>query len=148
MPAAYFRAGAGVIVVRRDGRVLAFERRGGLGWQLPQGGLDAGETFRRAALREFEEETGIRARDVAVAGAYPEPIAYELPVRYRTARTGLGQVHHWFYLRPRRELTPVLPVGGELRRAAWLTFDQLIRRAPAFRRPVYRKLRDYWADGG
>src|SRR5215212_1239379 len=31
-------------------------------WSLPKGKLDAGETFEQAALREVEEETGLRCR--------------------------------------------------------------------------------------
>jgi 8-oxo-dGTP diphosphatase len=38
-------------------------------WSLPKGKLDPGEGFRRAALREVEEETGCRARLLRFAGA-------------------------------------------------------------------------------
>jgi len=31
-------------------------------WSLPKGKLDAGESFEEAALREVEEETGMRCR--------------------------------------------------------------------------------------
>ena len=53
---------AGGVVVRDDGRVALVHRPRYDDWTLPKGKLDAGETFEEAALREVEEETGLRAR--------------------------------------------------------------------------------------
>ena len=54
------------LVVRdRDGRILLFHTREptilelGTWWELPGGGLDPGETYVEAAVRELREETGI-----------------------------------------------------------------------------------------
>ncbi|MFN0095990.1 MAG: NUDIX domain-containing protein [Dehalococcoidia bacterium] len=58
--------GAAVLLMDRAGRVLLQQRDdirppAGYGrWAIPGGGIDAGETPRDAALREFEEETGVR----------------------------------------------------------------------------------------
>ncbi len=49
---------AGGVVVKQD-RLLLMFRRGV--WDLPKGKLDAGERSREAAVREVEEETGVRA---------------------------------------------------------------------------------------
>ena len=49
-------------IVLRDGLVAVVHRPRYDDWSLPKGKLDAGETFEQAALREVEEETGIRAR--------------------------------------------------------------------------------------
>src|SRR5215208_4988409 len=54
------RAAGGVVM--RDGLVAVVPRPRYDDWSLPQGKLDPGETFERAALREVEEETGLRAR--------------------------------------------------------------------------------------
>lgn len=43
-------------------------RHGGDEWSLPKGKLDPGESFVEAAVREVEEETGIRARPLRFAG--------------------------------------------------------------------------------
>ena len=44
----------------RDGRICIVHRPSYDDWSLPKGKLDAGESFEAAALREVEEETGLR----------------------------------------------------------------------------------------
>jgi 8-oxo-dGTP diphosphatase len=51
-------AAGGVVV--RDGRVLLVHRPRYDDWTFPKGKLDSGESFEDAALREVEEETGVR----------------------------------------------------------------------------------------
>ena len=65
---------AGGLVVDRNGGspMVALigrrDRRGRLLWSLPKGHLEAGETALEAAIREVEEETGIRGRVLAPLG--------------------------------------------------------------------------------
>jgi 8-oxo-dGTP diphosphatase len=47
-------------VVERDGRVLLVHRPRYDDWSFPKGKLDPGESFEDAALREVQEETGLR----------------------------------------------------------------------------------------
>lgn len=51
-------AAGGVVV--RDGEVAIVHRPRYDDWTLPKGKLDASESFEEAALREVEEETGLR----------------------------------------------------------------------------------------
>jgi 8-oxo-dGTP diphosphatase len=53
------RAAGGIVV--RDGRVLLVHRPRYDDWSFPKGKLDEGESWEEAALREVEEETGLRA---------------------------------------------------------------------------------------
>src|SRR3954471_9335782 len=55
---------AGGVVVRPDGRIAVIHRPRYDDWSLPKGKLEAGESFETGALREVEEETGIRGRIV------------------------------------------------------------------------------------
>jgi 8-oxo-dGTP pyrophosphatase MutT (NUDIX family) len=65
---------AGGMVIDRTGNrpqvavIGRLDRRGRLLWSLPKGHLEAGETAEDAAVREVEEETGIRGRVVAPLG--------------------------------------------------------------------------------
>ena len=52
------RAAGGLVV--RDGKVLLVHRPKYDDWSFPKGKLDDGETHEEAALREVEEETGLR----------------------------------------------------------------------------------------
>lgn len=52
------RAAGGIVV--RDGRVLVVHRLRHEDWSFPKGKLEPGESWEVAALREVEEETGLR----------------------------------------------------------------------------------------
>ncbi len=97
-----YRRGVGMMLLNADGLVLV-ARRAGMNdrhWQMPQGGIDAGESPRQAALRELEEEIGTnRAEIVAEA---PGWIDYDLPAEVARQAWGgayRGQTHKWFVLR-------------------------------------------------
>lgn len=51
---------AGGIIYNDKNEILTIYRRGF--WDLPKGKVDAGETIENAALREVEEETGVKAK--------------------------------------------------------------------------------------
>lgn len=55
------------------GVVLIKRRNPPLGWALPGGFVDQGETVERAALRELREETGLDGELVALLGVYSDP---------------------------------------------------------------------------
>ena len=60
-----YRQNVGVMLVNSDDRVFVGRRidMKGPHWQMPQGGIDPGESPEEAALRELEEETGV-SRDL------------------------------------------------------------------------------------
>ena len=138
----YFRAGVGMVVTDGERKVLAIERRDlANAWQLPQGGLEAGEEPEEAALRELQEETGLAPSDVELIGSLPGWLAYELPREYRSEKTGRGQVQKWFLFRMRTGRSPSETFSSpEANRVRWTTLSELVERAVAFRQPVYRQL--------
>jgi 8-oxo-dGTP diphosphatase len=60
------RAAGGVVV--RDGSVLLVHRPKYDDWSLPKGKLEGDETWEEGALREVEEETGLRCELGAEVG--------------------------------------------------------------------------------
>ena len=76
------RASGGVIL--RDGCVLVVHRSHYDDWTLPKGKLERGESWEQAALREVEEETGLRCTLGEAVGAisYLDGAGREKEVRY------------------------------------------------------------------
>ena len=71
-------------VVLRDGRVAVVHRPRYDDWSLPKGKLDPGESSEEAALREVEEETGLRCK-----------LVRELPTVEYDVRGRLKVVRYW-----------------------------------------------------
>jgi len=76
------RAAGGVVI--RDGLVALVHRPRYDDWTLPKGKLDAGESFEDAAIREIDEETGLRTR-----------LVRELPAVYYEVRGRPKVVRYW-----------------------------------------------------
>ena len=82
---------AGGVVLDRDGRVALVHRPRYDDWTLPKGKLDSGESFEEAALREVEEETGLRCRLVR---ELPSVEYADNKGRSKVVRYWLMQVEH------------------------------------------------------
>jgi 8-oxo-dGTP diphosphatase len=79
-------------------------------WSLPKGKLDPGETPRKAALREVEEETGLRC----VLGKKLEE------VRYRDRKGRPKRVRYWAMRAVRGEFAP----NDEVDEVRWVGIEQ------------------------
>ena len=89
-----YRPCVGVMILNKDGLVWAGHRipeaEGEMEgaeqlWQMPQGGIDHGETALDAARRELYEETGIKSAKL-IAEA-PNWIQYDLPAHLIALRS-------------------------------------------------------------
>jgi 8-oxo-dGTP diphosphatase len=97
-------AAGGVVI--RDGRVAVVHRPRYDDWSLPKGKLDPGESFEEAALREVEEETGLRCR-----------LGRELPsTEYRDSKGRPKLVRYWEMIPLEGEFSP----SGEVDELRWL----------------------------
>ncbi len=144
----HFRAGVVAVVQRGDGMVLAFERTDLTGeWQLPQGGIEAGESPQQAAWRELREETGLTKRDVRLVREHASWTVYEWPAPVRDSPR-LGQAHRWFFFEPIVEPITPQPDGREFAAWRWMTTDELITCVVDFRKVPYVQVFGAGADFG
>lgn len=99
-----YRPGIGIMLLNRDGLAFVGHRirmpPGLAKWQMPQGGIDMGETPRQAALRELREEIGTARGEILAESRgwfyhdVPDEIAWGIMGgRYR------GNRQKWFVMR-------------------------------------------------
>lgn len=84
----WIKAAGGVVV--RDGQVALIHRPRYDDWTLPKGKLDPRESFEEAAVREVQEETGLRGRLVREL----PPANYKVGGRPKIVRYWLMDVQH------------------------------------------------------
>ena len=149
-PTAY-RPCVGLLILNRAGQIWIGRRAAApddaegqdMWWQMPQGGIDAGEEPDAAALRELHEETGIRTAEIIAETAGWHH--YDLPDHLIGKAWGgrfRGQKQKWFAIRFLGEdgevnITPTdHPI--EFDRWRWANRAELIEAIVPFKRDVYR----------
>lgn len=138
-----YRPGVGLMLFNQEGAVFAARRidTPADAWQMPQGGIDEGETPAQAALRELEEEIGTGKAEII--GESAVWLTYDLPAdlvgkawkgRYR------GQTQKWFALRftGRDSDINIQTEHPEFAEWRWVPFDQLVALIVPFKRDIYR----------
>lgn len=136
----HFRAGVIAVVRRADGDVMAFERTDLSGeWQLPQGGIETGETPEQAAWRELREETGLGRQHVRLVAEHDDWTVYAWPAHMRGSQR-FGQAHRWFFFEPLDASIEPVPDGREFRSWQWMRPDDLVERVVEFRKAPYRQV--------
>ncbi len=142
-----YRPCAGVVLVNADGHVFAGRRidHPSGAWQMPQGGIDAGEDAREAALRELEEETGLGRDKVAVLAETEDWLIYDLPDEL------LGKIWKGKYRGQKQKWVLCRFLGGdddidiatahpEFDAWSWLTPGDLAEQIVPFKRDVYDRV--------
>ena len=96
------RQNAAAVIENSQGLILACERRNIRGaWQVPQGGIDEGESAEEAVLREIMEETGISSEFLKIIG-HSSKVSYLFPhtVNWKSNKGKYdGQEQIYFHLK-------------------------------------------------
>lgn len=151
-----YRPCVGIMLLNRDGLVFIGRRRSKKPgerpqaeheWQMPQGGIDAGEEPYHAALREMLEETNVSS--ASLLAETQEWFSYDLPLEFaKKSWKGRyqGQRQKWFAFRfegDESEINIHTPAGGqkpEFDDWRWEHMNQLSDLIVPFKRQVYEKV--------
>lgn len=143
-PAGY-RFNVGIILVDDARRVFLARRIGHDAWQLPQGGVNEGETATQALYRELKEEVGLDPDDVVILGSTRHWLKYKLPCQYwrhDTKPLVIGQKQRWFLLKmvcPEQKIRLDLSDSPEFDSWRWTNYWDPIEHVIYFKQQVYRQ---------
>lgn len=140
-----YRPCAGVVLINHAGQVFAGQRADMdvPAWQMPQGGVDAGETPEAAARRELLEETGVSPEHVTLVGQTRDWLPYDFPSEIAGKRWGgkyRGQKQMWFLMRldAPDEVIDLTYKDVEFSDWRWMEPAELLETIVEFKRPIYR----------
>lgn len=142
---AFYRRGVGIMLIDRAGRVFVGRRidmpAGMEAWQMPQGGIDPGETPRQAALRELHEEVGTDRVEILAESC--RWLRYDLPAAMVPRPWGgrwRGQCQKWFAMRFVGADSDIDPAGTdhpEFDAWEWVPPARLTQLIVPFKRLLY-----------
>lgn len=141
----FYRPGVGIMLLNREGRVFVGRRidmpAGLAAWQMPQGGIDPGETPRQAAIRELQEEIGTGKAEIL--GETAGWLHYDLPpeiVGTRWRGRYRGQRQKWFAMRFTgldSDIDPAATEHPEFDAWEWVRAERVPELIVPFKRPLY-----------
>ena len=141
------RTGVGIILLNNENKVFVAKRIDNAKnfWQMPQGGVDEGEDFLKAAYRELEEETSVKS--VKLIKELDGTTTYDLPDRL----LGIiwkgkykGQIQKWFimeFLGNDSDIN-IKTKNPEFLEWKWIELDQITELVVDFKLHVYTELKE------
>ena len=141
------RSGVGIVVLNKDNKIFVAKRIDNQKnfWQMPQGGVDQGEDFLKAAYRELEEETSIK--NVELIHELDGFTTYYLPDKF----LGIiwngkykGQKQKWFlmkYLGADNKIN-IKTKNPEFLEWKWVDLKQITELVVDFKLQVYQEVQE------
>lgn len=136
-----YRACVGIFLLNGSGGIFVGERIDTPNaWQMPQGGIDDGETALEAAFRELQEETGIQAAEIL--GISNQWRSYDLPRELAATAWGgryRGQAQLWAAFRFTGSAGDINieTEHPEFSRWKWTDPETLLSEIVPFKREIY-----------
>ncbi len=141
------RSGVGIIVLNKDNKVFVARRidNSKKFWQMPQGGVNKGESYLSAAYRELEEETSIK--NVKLIREIDGSTTYELPdhlIGIIWKGKFRGQKQKWFLMRyfGNDDEINIKTKKPEFLDWKWIDIGSITETVVDFKRHVYMELKE------
>ena len=141
----FYRPAVGIMLLNRAGQVFVGRRidmpAGLAAWQMPQGGIDPGETPREAAIRELAEEVGNDAAEIIAESR--RWLHYDVPSQIAGRMWGgrwRGQRQKWFAMRfigEDSDIDPARTEHPEFDAWEWVAPERLPELIVPFKRQLY-----------
>ena len=142
-----YRLNVGLIIMNHDKKVFSGQRldNSNQAWQMPQGGIDEGETPIYAAYRELYEETGIKKEKVEQIATSKSWINYDLPQELIPRLWGgkyRGQKQKWFLFKFNGfdDDIDINTEHKEFSNWCWMSPSSLMNSIVPFKKEVYKKV--------
>ena len=139
------RSGVGIVVLNKKNQIFLAKRIDNPKnfWQMPQGGVDDGERFYDAAIRELEEETSIKS--ISLIKEIDGLITYLLPnhlIGIIWKGKYKGQKQKWFIVRfeGKEDEINIKTKHPEFLDWKWVNIDNLTDEVVKFKFHVYKKI--------
>ena len=139
------RVGVGIVVLNKKNQIFLAKRIDNPRnfWQMPQGGVDDGEEFFKAAIRELEEETSIKT--VSLVKEIDGLTTYLLPdhlVGIIWKGKYKGQKQKWFVVRfdGKENEININTKHPEFLDWKWVNIENLTDEVVKFKIDVYKKI--------
>ena len=140
------RNGVGIVVLNNENKVFVAKRIDNPKnfWQMPQGGIDRGENFYEAALRELKEETSIVS--VELIKEIEKKLTYILPdhlIGIIWKGKFKGQKQKWFVMKfvGNESEINIKTKYPEFLDWKWIDLEDLTEIAVNFKLEVYKQLK-------
>jgi putative (di)nucleoside polyphosphate hydrolase len=144
-PPAGYRPNVGLVLIGPDKRIFVGRRIGGADqeWQMPQGGVDKGETPVEAVCRELWEEVG--TSQALLLRQTDGWLTYDVPEALRPAYwkgRWKGQAQRWFALAftGRDGDIDLAAHDREFDAWEWLGAAEVLDRIVPFKKPIYDRV--------
>ncbi len=142
-----YRSGVGIMLINNEGKIFVGKRidNNSDAWQMPQGGIDAGENEDLAVVRELVEETGIAEKSIKILQKSRDYYYYNLPYKLQKKFWGgkyLGQRQRWYlaeFIGSEKEIN-INTESPEFSEWKWIAKDEIINVIVSFKRDLYRSV--------